>query len=213
MPKGHSPVNPSDQNGIYLTGGSSGNMIRNNIIANHPGVGILANANAGYLAEPPHNFPSPVVCEPYFNTFSQNRIFGNAGPGIDLRSGDCLGATVFPNQDIQPPQITSANTALVTGTTCPSCTVEIFIADKNAVPDPSGEDQGEGKTFVGQVAADGAGNFSVAVSGLAQGHVVTSTATDASGNTSEFSGNVVVSAGQPGGGNNRLFLPVIEQGG
>jgi hypothetical protein len=65
--------------------------------------------------------------------------------------------------------------------------VEIFVAD-------SGQSaNGEGKTFVGSSVAGTDGTFSVAVSGVAGGDVVTATATDRAGNTSEFSANKTVS--------------------
>jgi hypothetical protein len=46
---------------------------------------------------------------------------------------------------------------------------------------------------VGSGVANGAGSFSIAISGAAAGNYVTSTATDGAGNTSEFSLNKLVS--------------------
>ena len=53
---------------------------------------------------------------------------------------------------------------------------------------------GQGQTWLGTLTADGNGNFSgsLTVSGLTAGDVLTATATDASGNTSEFSANVTI---------------------
>lgn len=224
------------RNGLYFTGGSQGNLIRNNIIANHPGAGILMDAKAGYLADPPTSFPANVVCEPYYNTFSQNRIYNNTGPGIEQLSGDCLGTTVFPNQNIQPPVITHPGTGFVAGTTCPECMVEIFLSDKTALPDPGGEDQGEGLTFLAQGTADAGGFFLIPLAGVADGQILSATTTDGLGNTSEFSMNAAadeeleppstpippsptlpgppVTPTQPPGGGARtqLYLPLMNNG-
>jgi hypothetical protein len=128
------------------------------------------------------------------NTITRNSILQNAALGIDLHDEDDLWPGVTPNDpgdaDTGPnellnfPVINSATTALVSGAACAGCTVEIFVADA----DPN--DYGEGQNFVGSGAADGAGNFNVAVSGVQAEDWVTATATDEDGNTSEFSANV-----------------------
>lgn len=234
LPNGIGTGGNEVRNGLYFTGGSQGNLIRNNIIANHPGAGILMDAKAGYLADPPTSFPANLVCEPYFNTFSQNRIYDNNGPGIKFLSGDCLGTATFPNQNIQPPIITHAGTTFVAGTTCANCVVEVFLSDKNALPDPGGEDRGEGLTFLGQATASAGGIFFVPLTGLTGGQILSATTTDALGNTSEFSLNVVAEAdveppptpvppsppppvtptGPPTGGVEiEYFLPLMQNGG
>ena len=71
--------------------------------------------------------------------------------------------------------------------------VEFFKA-----PDPAGVN-GEGQTYLGFLTASASGNFSgtLTVSSLAAGERITSTATDASGNTSEFGLNVAVANSPP----------------
>jgi hypothetical protein len=128
------------------------------------------------------------------NTITRNAIFTNTTLGIDLHDEDDLwpgvtpndpdDADTGPNEQLNFPIIITATTASVIGTACAGCTVEAFVADA----DPSG--YGEGKTFMGSGAADGAGNFNVAVSGVLAEDWVTATATDGDGNTSEFSANV-----------------------
>jgi hypothetical protein len=82
------------------------------------------------------------------------------------------------------PEITSASSTNVSGTACAGCTVELFIADQ----DPSGH--GEGRTYIDSATADASGNFSIPVFfPIVSCTHVTATATDASGNTSEFSEN------------------------
>lgn len=186
-PNGTLPANGYGLSGVYMTGGSQGNSLTHNIIAYHPEYGIYLNANEGYL--------SYGTCEIYFNTFSQNSVFENASKGIRLRSDTCDdGVQYFPNQGIAAPQLTSATTVLVTGNSCGGCLVELFLADKTVVNDPGGDNHGEGKTYIGQGTAAGNGNFTIAVSGLAVGNILTAHATDGAGNTSEFARNVAVSA-------------------
>ena len=75
------------------------------------------------------------------------------------------------------------------GVACAGCRVEAFIADG----DPSG--YGEGMTFVGEAFADSSGNFSVPldVNLVSTCDLITTRTTDTSGNSSEFSENMLVS--------------------
>jgi CSLREA domain-containing protein len=186
MPNGINEYGDDGKSGVALFGGSQGNIVRNNVIAHHPEYGIHVQATSSYL-----NYST---CETYYNTFSQNSIYENDGVGIKLQKGTCDGTEYYANQQIQPPVIDQATTSLVTGQTCGDCKVEVFIADKAQVNDPGGDNEGEGKTFVAEGTADAAGNFSVSVGGVAEGQLVTATATDGSGNTSQFARNVIVAA-------------------
>jgi len=139
----------------------------NNTIANHPvGVEIIGDATD-------------------FNTVSRNAIFDNAELGIDL---DPNGVSLNdqyphdgPNQRLNFPLLTWATPAQISGTACAGCAVELFVADRPA------DRYGQGKLFVGAATAGADGTFSVSVSGLQRGDYVTATATDAMGNSSEFS--------------------------
>jgi hypothetical protein len=70
--------------------------------------------------------------------------------------------------------------------TCGGCTIELFLADGAAGA------HGEGQEFVASAQADSVGLATVPVPETARGRVVTATATDTTGNTSEFSQNVLV---------------------
>src|SRR5690606_12718460 len=137
----------------------------------------IADVTKGYLAEG--------SCNAYFNTFSQNRILNNVRLGIYLKSGQCDNAPAAPNQGIQPPIITAASGGEVRGTACPNCTVEVFISDRNRLNHPSGENAGEASQYVAMGKANGAGAFRIPVGGV-NGTVITATATDSRGNTSQF---------------------------
>ncbi|MBC7187606.1 MAG: right-handed parallel beta-helix repeat-containing protein [Calditrichaeota bacterium] len=98
------------------------------------------------------------------NTISKNQIHSNGELGIQLMEGS--------NGRISAPVLTGLNP--VVGTAPPNAVVEIF----------SGPDD-EGMYWEATVTADAAGNFSW--SGTPTGNYVTATATDAMGNTSQFS--------------------------
>jgi len=99
-----------------------------------------------------------------YNTITENSISDNAFSGIGIWDGG--------NGELNPPVITDVGS--VSGTVPPNATVEIFSDPEN-----------EGLTYEATVVADGSGNFTW--SGTPAGPYVTATATDADGNTSEFS--------------------------
>ena len=180
------------ESGVFMLGGSHRNVVRHNVIAFHPEYGIYLSPQAGYLAG-----TVSWTCSTHNNTFSKNRIFDNEQKGIRLKNGECDGQNYTPNHGLAEPEINTATTASVSGTACGGCQVEIFVADKNSVNDSSGDNHGEGKLFVGEVTAGGNGNFTVNVSNVAEGQLLTATATNSDGDTSEFARNVVAMAAPP----------------
>ena len=100
------------------------------------------------------------------NTIRRNSITANSGIGIRNLDGG--------NGELSPPVIISIGTAGVSGTAPPDSTVEIFS-----------DEEDEGRVFEGSVSAGAAGDFLWA--GTPAGPWVTATATDAIGNTSQFS--------------------------
>jgi hypothetical protein len=132
-------------------------------------------------------------------TISRNATSSNGGLGIDLAASvTSLGVTPNdagdgdsgPNNFLNYPEFGAFSDGgkTLNGTACASCLVELFLSDN----DPSGH--GEGKTFVTDTHADPTGAFSINLCGLglSQNDIVTATATDLPGNTSEFSQNVLV---------------------
>jgi CSLREA domain-containing protein len=167
---------PNAGNGVQLGNVSTHNQIGpDNIIAyNDDGISISGDTDD-------------------FNNITRNSIFGNAGLGIDLKPfgptpNDPEDTDSGPNENLNFPVVGKVRAQEVSGTACAGCTVEIFLADGDA------RAYGEGKTFVGSSTADNDGKFTAAVSGVEVGDYVTATATDAAGNTSEFSPNKVVSS-------------------
>jgi parallel beta-helix repeat protein len=73
-------------------------------------------------------------------------------------------------------------------------TVELFA---NRVPKPGGDPAGygEGAEFLGSVTPDAQGAFTALVAPVPVGTLITATATDAEGNTSEFAANISVRSG------------------
>jgi uncharacterized repeat protein (TIGR01451 family) len=126
------------------------------------------------------------------NRITGNSIFDNGGLGIAFNC--CCGPTpndpgdadVGPNTVLNYPELTGSTdlgggSFTVEGTAPPDSTVEVFAA----APDPSGF--GEGETLLATTVADGGGFFSATVTLPPGAFAVTATATDAAGNTSEFS--------------------------
>ena len=129
-----------------------------------------------------------------------NSISGSAGTGIDLGDdghtandpGDAdAGANGLQNYPTLTTVTSGNGTTTISGTLSSkangSYRIELF-----SNPSCNGSGYGEGETFIGAatVNTDGGGNgpFVVTLSGtVAPGRVVTATATDAAGNTSEFS--------------------------
>lgn len=132
-----------------------------------------------------------------YHTITQNSIYSNTGLGIDLaplnavNPNDAGDADNGANAQLNFPVISTATTRTVSGTACAGCTVEVFLADSAAGA------YGEGRTFIGTGVATGSGTFSVSITGASLGNVVTTTATDPAGDTSEFSLNVSVQAAPP----------------
>jgi hypothetical protein len=137
------------------------------------------------------------------NALRHNSIYSNAALGIDLGltgSGgptlnDSCDSDTGPNNLQNFPVVTSAITSGGSTTiqgTLDSATSTTFTIDlySSSSPDPSVH--GEGETYLGSTTAvPGSGcsyTFSLTTSSpVTTGHVVTATATDPTGNTSEFS--------------------------
>ena len=120
------------------------------------------------------------------NTITQNSIHDNDWPSIDAWYD-------WPNERIPFPGVYAFDLAAgtISGATCPLCTVEIFSDESN-----------EGAIFEGSVTADDGGAFTFSKGSAFAGPHLTTTATDASGNTSMFStptsgdsGDVVMQTG------------------
>ncbi|MFQ5922276.1 MAG: LamG-like jellyroll fold domain-containing protein, partial [Anaerolineales bacterium] len=170
-------------------GGTAGG--EDNLIANNGGDGINLDPTAGTG-----------------NAILRNRIFANTGLGIDLSNdgvtaNDANDLDTGPNNLMNFPVIYSAiisgSNITVTGEARPGATVEFFEADG----DISG--YGEGQTFVASKVEGSADDtnsavgtndatanqftFTFPVGSLVVGDKLAATATDASGNTSEFALN------------------------
>lgn len=187
----------SDNHGSGLSIGREGELneiSRNTIVQNGGGIQIQGSQNFFMDNIIRENHGDGVrVLEGLENRISQNSIARNGGLGIRLYPGlvptDPGDADTGPNEFQNAPDFRwVANSATIQGelqsTPASSFTIELF---GNATCDPSGH--GEGETFLGSTVvrtdASGAAHFSVAA--LAAGGLLTGTATDASGNSSEFS--------------------------
>jgi CSLREA domain-containing protein len=164
--------------GVYVTSGANGNRIEANTIAGNALDGVAIEQVSGSTTR-----QNPII---------RNRIWSNGGLGIDLLPVDGVNpndgtmSTAVGNLGLDFPVITQATTTSATGTAPPGSVVELFSAQPGA-----GETHGEGAAFAGSVTTSSGGTWRI--DGLCLGSLATATATDASGNTSEFAINVAVS--------------------
>ncbi len=173
-------VRNSQPEGIFIGGGAH-NEILHNLIANHKWGGItLSEQGQG----PSHNVigPGNIITNNGMsgiqmygpntinNSITHNQIYNNDSLGIDLWGGG--------NLELTPPIITDFNLqdGTISGLTVPNATVEIFSTPGQ-----------EGKIYEGQVTSDISGYFAFEKGDKFAGPHLTATATDVSGNTSEFS--------------------------
>jgi len=183
---GTSPLGNSSI-GVQITAAASNNAIggtaagEGNIIANNGNIGVAVASGTG-------------------NSIQNNSIFANAGLGIDLGNdgitandpGDAdIGANNLQNTPVLTTATASGGSVTVAGTynSIPSTTFTLQFFANN----PPGT---QGQTLIGSipVTTDAAGNaafnqtFPAAVTAA---QLITATATDAAGNTSEFSAQPV----------------------
>jgi hypothetical protein len=154
---------PNNTDGIYIFNVSNDNLIGGTA----DGQANLIAFNGGDGIEVAGGYGAK------HNTITRNRIHNNTGKGISLRSGG--------NEGLVAPVITTASATQVSGTSCANCTIEVFS-----------DAEDEGAIYEGTTTADASGNWTLTKTGGLAGPYVTATATDANGNTSEFSTPVSV---------------------
>lgn len=224
LPGAGNVVAGNDQHGIELANaGSSNNVILGNFIGdtasgsplrnNFNGIQVGASGNrvggpaAGDGNRIRFNGQRGIGIQGGTNnTVRGNRIQANEGLGIDLANNnrtanDDGDADSGPNQLQNFPVLTEGT--LESGATRisgrlnsrPSST---FVLDfySSPVPDPSGNGEGDQYLGAAEVTTDASGgaDFQVRLTVEARSRFLTATATDPSGNTSEFSANLAASS-------------------
>ena len=182
---GDAPV-PNTSAAVYLTGASG-----NTIGGDAAGAGNLIAFNTGGV----------VITSGTRNTVRGNRIFSNDLLGIDhnndgANANDAGDADAGPNDYQNHPVVTSfaavaggATNVKGTLSSTPNAQFTIDLYSNRAC-DPSGRGEGATPFATTNVATDASGNASFDLdvpAALGDGRVVTATATDSAGNTSEFS--------------------------
>jgi parallel beta-helix repeat protein len=185
--------NPSLGNGrfgVHISnccggGPANGNRIESNIIAGNGSVGVA-------------------IFDGVRNSISRNRIFSNGDLGIRLDPGlvpnDPGDFDTGPNELMNYPVLEEAKATpgrlIVKGAidtqNVRDVVIEFFA---NPVPTPGGDPSGhgEGAIFLGTARPNPHGRFTAALPTVPIGTIISATATDRTGNTSEFGANIVAS--------------------
>ena len=179
--------------GIHISNGpdgpgSNGNRVEDNVIAGNVRAGVVIFAGLR-------------------NSISRNRIFSNGELGIQLGPdfpglvpNDPGDFDTGPNELMNFPVLEEAKATpgqlIVKGTidtqNVRDVVIEFFA---NPVPTPGGDPSGhgEGAIFLGTARPNPQGKFNAALPRVPVGTIISATATDAVGNTSEFAMNIVAS--------------------
>jgi hypothetical protein len=165
--------------GLHIT--SDGNTIKRLQILYFPEDGVRISGGAGYnliggsTATEGNIIAHNGLCGAHVhgkstltNTISHSSIHSNADKGIDLSDGG--------NLELSAPSLTRITSYTVKGIALPNATIEVFS-----------DLEDEGQIYEGTTIADATGHFTLAVSTPFSLSNITATATDAAGNTSEFS--------------------------
>jgi len=165
-----------DQNPAIVTGSDYQTILGNRISVTDDGSPPLRAAIVDMWIEGKHNivqanqvaFASErgIWLPGQMNTLRQNSIYSNALLGILLVDGG--------NNNLPAPAF-SLDASGGSGTTCPGCTVELFMDDGN-----------QGRFYFDSLVADSSGNFSFPSRCPVPYPYMNATATDLQGNTSEF---------------------------
>lgn len=162
----------SNATGVGIDDAATGNLIGGDT----PGERNLISGNA-------HNGVLVAGSNSLNNTITRNSIHSNAQLGIDLFDG---GNTELPAPILSSVDVNAGN---VSGRACAFCTIEIFS-----------DDEDEGRVYEGTTTADASSHWFFSKGSALTGPRITATATDATGNTSEFGDRFLV------------FLPIVLKG-
>jgi parallel beta-helix repeat protein len=179
--------------GVIITGGHDNLLAGNYIGTNATGDAPIPNSIGIVLRLVARNNVIGDTAAGMGNLVAYNNIgirvegalaTGNTIRGNSIHSNDVHGIQNFDggNTDLAPPVITGFGSVM--GTACPNCTVDVYS-----------DDDDQGRVYEGSATADGAGNWTF--DGSPEGPNVTATATDADGNTSEFSAPVALPEATP----------------
>jgi parallel beta-helix repeat protein len=175
--------------GITLGGNARSTLIERNLIAYNLRKGILLQTDETVSA--------------VGNRFTKNSMHSNEGLGIDLGNdgvtlndpGDVdMGDNNLMNYPVLELAKATPGKLIVKGyidtPNSKTVTIEFFA---NPVPNPGGDasGHGEGAVYLGSDQPNPQGKFTATLPTVTPGTLITATATDAEGNTSEFAANIV----------------------
>ena len=179
--------------GVWVRG-ASGNTIggtasgEGNVIAHNGGDGVFVESGDS----------TAIVSNSISSNVGLGIDLGNDGPTLNDTGDTDIGANNLQNFPVITSAVSGGGTTTVQGPLNRKPLTEFRLEFfSNTACDPSGH--GEGETFIGftDVTTDGSGNASFMVTfpiAVPAGQLITATATDPNGNTSEFSECEVVAA-------------------
>lgn len=174
-------VNRTTDNLIGTDHDGVSDQLEGNVVANNGSAPWGSDSGASQ-----YNDGITVITHAYRNSIQGNSIFDNAGLGIDLIGGNYNAASPVLAG------ITHDGTSFVVSGTAPvGSTVEIFIADSESTGGG-----GEGKFYLDRITASD-GSFTFYLDSIGVDDLLTATATDSNGNTSEFSATLGFSGNRP----------------
>lgn len=162
----------------------------------------IANAGTGISIQGSNAGPSASRITIQANVFQAISRLAIDLNGDGLRNPNDAGdADTGANGLLNSPVFSRAVQARVTGTACPGCQVQLYIAQHS----PGGmDDYGARPVAAGVATADAGGTFAFAAPAVSPGEWLVALATDADGNTSEFSSSTRVGSGSVQCGNASL---------
>jgi len=178
-----------NRTGIVISGSSDCEVIGNNIGSNdlldldlgndEYGINIMSYSLRNLVSENKiaYNGKSGILINgqtSMYNKITRNSIAKNADLGIKLVNNS--------NGNISPPVLATKTAIEIGGTTVPGAVVELFC-----------DEDGQGQIFMDESIADENGNFTIPTPAGPPLPRYSATATDPSGNTSEFSGTLPTS--------------------
>lgn len=204
-------ISNNTESGLLMLNGGSSNKFLNNKILHNGQYGIITSNGFGT-----NNFSSNIIKGNKYGLLLQNgastntivsNTFGNTTKNIDVFNGSVknkISQNIFINGDTAidlrllsagpgniskgPPTNLAVSGYTLTGKAAANDTIEIFVATPSLTQTAT--------KYLGHTQADASGNWTYAITGINASitNAIVTTATDAAGNTSQLSAQILISS-------------------